>query len=81
MMSSLKVPDGYKLCCRSSCPHPSSAFGMSGFPISSAPFMRMALIRSERGSLIPSDSLRYCLVIAAAPAATGVAMDDPFRAI
>ena len=45
--------------------------------MSSAPLIRIARIKSERGSLMPSVSLRYCLTIAAAPATTGVAIDEP----
>ena len=50
---------------------------MSAVPMSSAPLIRMARIRSERGSLIPSDSLRYCRTMVAAPATTGVAIEEP----
>ena len=49
--------------------------------MSSAPLIRMARIRSERGSLIPSICLRYCRTMAAAPATTGVAMEEPLRAM
>ena len=64
---------------KSSCPHPSAELGMSGSPMSSAPFIRIALIKSDLGSVINWDSRRYCLTIVAAPAATGVAMDEPSR--
>ena len=61
----------------STCPQPSEGFGMSAVPMSVAELMRIALIKSDRGSVIPASVRRCWRNMVTAPAATAVAIDEP----
>ena len=62
---------------RLTLPHPSSLFGMSLVPMSSAPRISIAFTRAPWGSGLSATSIRYSLTRAEAPAAAGVAIEVP----
>ena len=64
---------------RSTWPHPSSALGMSGAPMSSAPLMTTAFTSALLGEFTPTCSRMNSRVNAVTPEATAVACEVPDR--
>ncbi len=62
---------------RLTLPHPSSLLGISRLPTSSAPRISSAFTSAPWGDSRSAISSRYSLIITAAPAAFGVAIEVP----